>query len=297
MPGAPATRAAKSHTTPSTTRIGVTTSARSRSECRVIAGRPAGATRRSRPAAARAARSTCARAPRAGSRQRSASRCDGSLSGCVRSSIRPTPFVEEPVADEPHRARHQSAPPARGAGEVGDLVVVAVPSRGDHCTDGDVGRRLGDGEVEPIARYASVVREAQERVEVAVARGSAGMFSHVRTSGSRIVERTTARSSSRNSRRTTTPSVSDLGARRAMVSDTDGVRPEFDERRLTPPSADRPIRYATLRAHGAGRRGHRRGRRRGAAAPREARAAGRPSPARRAPPGRRRRRSRASGRA
>src|SRR4051794_41671071 len=37
------------------------------------------------------------------------------------------------------------------------------------------------------------------------------MFSHCATSGSRIVERTTARSSSRNSRRTTTPSVSVAG--------------------------------------------------------------------------------------
>src|SRR3954447_2554479 len=63
-------------------------------------------------------------------------------------------------------------------------------------------------------------RAVRRSAAKSVSRGFAGMFSHRWTSSSPIVERTAARSPSRNSRRTTTPSVSVRGGRRAMVSDT-----------------------------------------------------------------------------
>ena len=63
--------------------------------------------------------------------QRSATCCDGTFSGCVRISIRPTPASNSQRADEPHRARDETPATPGLAGEVRQLPVVARALRRD----------------------------------------------------------------------------------------------------------------------------------------------------------------------
>ena len=80
---------------------------------------------------------------------------------------------------------------------------------------------LGDGEVEAVASRASVVRDCAAARRSRRHAGAPACSASAWTSSSLIVERTTARSPSRNSRRTTTPSVSRAsGGSAPTVSDT-----------------------------------------------------------------------------
>lgn len=76
---------------------------------------------------------------------------------------------EEPVADEPRRARHQPAAASARAGEVGELPVVARPARGDQRAEREP-TALRNREVDPLARRAALAIRTNERVEVAIAR-------------------------------------------------------------------------------------------------------------------------------
>ena len=130
--------------------------------------------------------------------QRSATRCDGPFSGCVRISIRPTPASKSQRQTSLHRPRDEAA--VRGRSRVrgrrapscrdGRLEAMTAPST--RCR-----ARVGDREVAARPGRPAVAHRPEQLVEVPVSDGASGMFSQRRTSGSTIVSRTAARSLAR----------------------------------------------------------------------------------------------------
>ena len=116
--------------------IGITRTSRLRSEWTVTADRPGSTDQTIASSRAPCSQIDLRSRPSRRNPQRSASRCDGSFSGCVRSSSRPMPARRNShLTEQQDAARHQSPPASRSTCQVRHLVVVTRPPRGDHGTE------------------------------------------------------------------------------------------------------------------------------------------------------------------